>query len=162
MGIFWRMRSSMPLSTLDRLKTQHLTLSDIISHLNAEKILCKPVTEKWSIHENMAHLAKYQKLFIERLDKILISDLPEFEPYNAEIDLEFDRWIQKSPDILLTEINADRRILTIRIESLTENDLQRVGLHATYGKLNLSDWLQFFLLHEAHHLFTIFKLAHKL
>jgi uncharacterized damage-inducible protein DinB len=155
------MKSSIPVSILDRLKTQHLTLADIISRLNIKQIINKPVPEKWGIHENMAHLVKYQKLFIDRVDKILTSDTPIFEPYRAEIDFEFDTFVQKSPDNLLSEINADRRILTLRIECLTENDLQRVGIHTTYGKMNLLDWLEFFLLHESHHLFTIFKLVHK-
>ncbi len=155
------MKSRIPVSTLDRLKTQHLTLAYITSLLNVEQIINKPVPEKWGIRENMAHLVKYQKLFIDRVDKILTSEIPKFEPYRAEIDFEFDMFLQKSPDILLSELNADRKILTIRIVSLTENDLQRVGIHATYGKLNLLDWLEFFLLHEAHHLFTIFKLVHK-
>ncbi len=155
------MKEFIPASLLDRLKTQHLSLTTIISHLNEEQVTYKPFPEKWGIRENLAHLARYQKLFIDRIDEILSSDLPNFLAYKAENDLQFENWLKKNPDILLSEIEADRRILICRFECLTENDLQRVGVHSTYGKMNLLDWLEFFLLHEGHHLYTIFKLAHK-
>ncbi len=155
------MKTNIPVSIRDRLKTQHLSLATIIFHVSEEQLIYKPIPEKWGIRENMAHLARYQKLFIERVDKILVSHIPKFEAYRAENDVKFENWLQKTPDILLSEINADRGFLTSRFESITEVDLQRVGTHSTYGELNLLDWLEFFLLHEAHHLFTIFKLAHK-
>jgi hypothetical protein len=154
------MNPIIPLSISDRLKTQHLALATITFHLSAEQLIYKPVQEKWGIRENMAHLAKYQILFSERIDKILTSDTPNFEPYRAENDKQFEKWVQKSPETLLGEINFDRKFLNEKFESLTETDLQKAGIHSTFGKLNVSVWTEFFLLHEAHHLFTIFRLAH--
>jgi hypothetical protein len=40
-----------------------------------------------------------------------------------------------------------------------DTDLDKTGHHPVFGEMNLIQWLNFFLLHEAHHLFTIFKLA---
>ena len=153
------MKVIIPVSILDRLLTQHLSLATITVHLRDEHFIYKPNPEKWSIRENIAHLAKYQKLFIERLDKILATDIPKFEAYKAENDLQFEEWKLKDTHTLLNEINTDRRILIGRFENLTENDLKRAGLHSNFGKLNVLDWTEFFLLHEAHHFFTIFKLA---
>lgn len=149
-----------PVSILERLQTQHLSLKSIIFHLNVEKLIIRPLPNKWSIRDNMAHLARYQKIFDERIDKILTSDTPVFEPYKAENDTQFEKWLQKNPESLLIEINSDRRGLIQKLERLTEADLQKAGIHSAFGKLNLLDWTEFFLLHEAHHLFTIFKLAH--
>lgn len=35
----------------------------------------------------------------------------------------------------------------------------RIGLHPVYGPMTLEGWTEFFLLHEAHHLFTILRLG---
>ncbi len=149
-----------PVSILERLQTQHLSLRTIISHLNAEKLIIRPVPNKWSIRDNMAHLARYQKIFDERIDKMLLSNTPVFEPYKAENDEYFEKWLQKNPESLMIEINSDRIGLIQKLGNLTETDLRKTGIHSAFGELNLLDWAEFFLLHEAHHLFTIFKLAH--
>jgi hypothetical protein len=49
--------------------------------------------------------------------------------------------------------------LVAEIFGLRPADLNRTGEHPVFGKMNMIKWLHFFLLHEAHHLFTIFKLA---
>ena len=36
-----------------------------------------------------------------------------------------------------------------------------IGHHPKYGALTLVEWTEFFLLHEAHHLFTLFKLLNE-
>jgi hypothetical protein len=34
------------------------------------------------------------------------------------------------------------------------------AVHKKYGALTIMEWTEFFLLHEAHHIFTIFQLMH--
>jgi hypothetical protein len=154
------MKTSISLSILPRLEAQHLSLAMVILHLDNFQLINKPGPDKWGIRDNMAHLARYQKIFNERIDKILTSGTPVFDPYRAENDVQFEKWLQKKPEALLIEINSDRIGLIERMKSLTETDLQKSGIHSTFGRLNIIDWTEFFLLHEAHHLFTIFKLAH--
>jgi hypothetical protein len=149
-----------PLSTLNRLTTQHLSLSTIIEGLDEEHFFYKPLPEKWSIKDNIAHLARYQRVFLDRLDKILTTDSPVFKAYRAENDPEFDKWMQKDLIVLLKELKDDRNIIVRRITGFGQKDLQRVGMHPKFGKLKVLDWAEFFLLHEAHHLFTVFQLAH--
>ena len=149
-----------PVSILDRLITQHLSLSTIIGGLGDEKISSHPIPDKWSIKENIAHLARYQLVFTERLNKILTTDGPAFEAYQAEKDIEFEKWLRKGSAQLRQEITADRKTLIARLTTLSEKELQRVGIHSKFGKLTILEWTEFFLLHEAHHLFTIFRLAH--
>jgi hypothetical protein len=49
--------------------------------------------------------------------------------------------------------------MTASLQSYTETDLQKKGTHSTFGEMNLLNWINFFLLHEAHHLFNIFKIG---
>jgi hypothetical protein len=149
-----------PVSITDRLNTQHLSLPTIITGLREEHISNHPIPDKWSIKDNIAHLARYQVVFIERLNKILTTDSPIFEAYQAEKDMEFEKWLHISLPQLLEEINVDRKIIIDQVTNLNGKELQRVGVHSKFGKLTMLDWTEFFLLHEAHHLFTIFRLAH--
>ena len=147
-------------STLDRLKTQHLSLPALIAGLSKDHLELNPLPGKWSIRDNIAHLTKYQLVFIERMHTILTVHEPVFEAYRAEKDLEFPRWLGKSADLLIEELNKDRLALSGLVTKMKENELRRVGVHPKFGILTVLDWTEFFLLHEAHHLFTIFRLAH--
>jgi|KBSMisStaDraftv2_1062788.scaffolds.fasta_scaffold00036_59 hypothetical protein len=144
----------------DRLKTQQETISELIEDLDPQKIQDRIVPDKWSIHENIAHLAKYQVLFGERVRQILDTKEPIFARYRAEDDPDFVEWCKWSTEQLLSRLEKDRQFLFTYITQLTSSQLDRIGIHQKFGKLTLTQWIEFFLLHEAHHCFTIFQLAH--
>ena len=144
-----------------RLKHQHEAVSEIIEPVSKEHIRLNPKPGKWSIHDNITHLAKYQPLFVERINKILHHDKPVFERYTAENDPEFETWRQWETNELLKRLSADRKIVLNLITHLSNEELDRVGIHGKFGKLNIPGWTEFFLLHEAHHIYTIFQLAHE-
>jgi len=84
---------------------------------------------------------------------------PLFPRYTAESDPEFRGYLEQSLGRLLATIQADRQILVRLLEEMDEPTLRRAGQHARYGQFALSKWAEFFLLHEAHHLYTIFMLV---
>ena len=143
----------------DRLKSQHLTIAEIIGNVSFERKIIRPAGDKWNIHDNIAHLAKYQITFIERINKILNEDVPHFDRYKAGDDTDFEVFRKQNIEYLLKCLNEQRTKLIGLISSLSEKDLERIGVHKKYGHLNIIQWIEFFLLHEAHHLFTIFQLA---
>ncbi len=148
-------------SLTERLKNQHKTIASIIIKLNNSQLQYHPSPGKWNIHENIAHLAKYQPVFIDRIRKILTNDEPAFEVYRAEEDDEFEIYCAFTTYELLKKISSDREVIFHLITNLPVDKLDRIGTHPKYGKLTVSEWTEFFLLHEAHHLLTIFKLAHR-
>jgi len=148
-------------SLTERLKNQHKTIASIIIKLNNSQIQRRPPGGKWNIHENIAHLAKYQPVFIDRVHKILTIDEPGFGVYKAEDDDEFEIYRSFTTYELLKKISSDREVIFHLVTHLPADKLERTGTHPKYGKLTISEWSEFFLLHEAHHLFTIFQLAHR-
>ena len=151
----------MPLSTsvATRLEYQHKSLVDLIDGLSDEQIRRLAIPGKWSIFENIVHLVTYQRAFVARLHKMLSEDNAEFARYVAESDpLFFDNCSKPTGEIMKDLITTRRKIID-NIQSLTIEQTQRTGTHPVFGKMNVGMWLHFFLLHEAHHLFTIFKLA---
>lgn len=147
-------------SLTERLKNQHKTIASIIIKLSNERLEYRPAPGKWNIHENIAHLSRYQIIFISRIRKILIIDEPSFTVYKAEDDKDFAIYKALTIYELLKKISAEREEIFHLISNLPADKLDRIGIHPKFGKLTISDWCEFFLLHEAHHLFTIFQLAH--
>jgi hypothetical protein len=147
-------------SLTERLKNQHKTIASIIIKLSNERLEYRPARGKWNIHENIAHLSRYQIVFITRIRKILIIDEPVFEIYKADDDKDFGLYKALTIYELLKKISSDREEIFHLVSHLPVDKLDRIGVHPKYGKLTISDWTEFFLLHEAHHLFTIFQLGH--
>jgi uncharacterized damage-inducible protein DinB len=143
-----------------RLQYQHLSIIWIVDSLSAEKLLLKTAPKKWNIHELVAHLARYQTIFMDRIKKILNEEQPLIQRYKAEEDPAFDEWRNKSTFDLLQRLKADRQVIINQVMHLSEAQLIRTGVHTKYGEMNIQEWVNFFLLHEAHHTFVIFQLAH--
>lgn len=146
-------------SLLQRLQCQHEAIPHIIAGIDEERLLYKQLPAKWSIKDNIAHLAKYQLVFFNRMNFIIKQNCPSFDRYNSKDDTDFERWKTLDINELLYTVQKDRKTIFNLICGLTENQLARKGMHPKYGALTLMQWTEFFLLHEAHHIYTIFQLA---
>lgn len=117
----------------------------------------RAIPEKWSAHENLAHLARYHEVFLERIERMLSEDKPVFARYRAEEDREWEFWQQRPHRDLLERLAKLREQLVLKLKSLSDQDFQRIGIHPRFGELELSQWLEFFLVHEGHHLYLVFQ-----
>ena len=149
----------MPSSVSTRLQYQHKSLLDIIEGLSDEEIRMQIHPGKWSIFENIVHLQTYQHTMIRRIRQMLDEENPAFGAYTAEADPLFLDNCSKSSREVMQDLLTTRKEMSAGILTFTETNLEKTGLHPAYGKMNIVQWLNFFLLHEAHHLFTIFKLT---
>jgi uncharacterized damage-inducible protein DinB len=152
----------MPSSISTRLYYQHKSLVDMIDGLSDEMIRRQVIPGKWSIFENIVHLQTYQHTFIDRVKQILENNNPSFSRYTAESDPLFLDNCGKSVREIIADLLAIRKEMAAEIVSFPEPDLVKTGTHPVFGKMTMLQWLNFFLLHEAHHLFTIFKLSGEL
>jgi len=132
-------------------------------HNYGEKQLKERVNpDKWSVFENIVHLAAYQPAFIQRIGAMLNNQNPQFAAYKAENDPLFYVYLEKSTQELAEDIKKNRLVITGMLEAAGDEQLRYWGEHAKYGRLSMADWVEFFLLHEAHHLFTGFMLTRQL
>jgi hypothetical protein len=144
---------------LSRLKNQHHSLDYIIHGLSEHELRARQNPYKWSIYEHIAHIAIYQDVFRERIEIILNEETPVFAQYRAEKDPNFALKLAVPLDQLVYSFKTRREELLVEIASMEDQELKRFAFHPVYGKMNLNGWTEFFLLHEAHHLNTIFKLT---
>ena len=151
----------MPLSAsvLGRLQSQHKTIHDLIKGFSEEELQKRVNQDKWSSFEQIAHLKAYQPTFYNRLQKMQHEESPSFERYVADNDPLFHECCKNSLKELLNDLETQRFIVINHLTTLPEQALRRTGRHPKYGLMTIIDWTEFFLLHEAHHLFSIFMLT---
>ncbi|HTJ14754.1 MAG TPA: DinB family protein [Dinghuibacter sp.] len=143
-------------ATAARLRGQHEVLYLLLP--GDRPLRERPSPDTWSLLENAAHLAAYQKMFARRVERILAEDEPAFAAYVGDNDPYFLAAREESAADLLVDLSADRLYLYDWITSLGDDPLSRTAVHPKYGRRTLAMWTEFFLLHEAHHLYTMWKL----
>lgn len=142
-------------STLLRLETQIDVVPMLLSVAALEAVMSRPATGEWSAHEHLAHLARHHAVLLERLDRILSEDTPQLTRYRAEDDLEWPDWSRLSTEEVLIRLRALRLELIRLINGLSETEASRIGIHPYFGEMDIARWVEFFLLHEAHHLYVV-------
>jgi uncharacterized damage-inducible protein DinB len=122
-----------------------------------ERIDRRSASGKWSARENLAHIGRYHEIFLERLHRILAEASPQFARYRAEDDPGWQEWASRPFEEIRNQLTDLRSKLIERIAGLQASDYARVGIHSAFGEMTLSLWLEFFLVHEAHHLYVILQ-----
>lgn len=145
--------------TLSRFQNQHKIIKHYIDDLPPEAINNRLSADKWSIQETIAYLCRYQYIFMDRLKSIQQEINPFFEMYKPADDPEFNHTLERSTGSLLHEIYRIRDELCLLLENLPPENFSRFGTHAILGKMDLCQWVEFFLLHESNQLYKIFRLA---
>ena len=159
----------------DELGTQTLVPHDLSARLTAQlsslRSLVEGVTASdmdrpgpagaWSAKQHVAHLGRYHEVFLDRLARIRNEQMPAFEPYRADDDPLFAGWLALNTSECLDRIVQLRSSLIRVVQAMTREEFKRAGLHAMFGPLDATTWLDFFLNHEAHHLYMVFKRSHE-
>ena len=151
----------MPLSSSinTRLEYQYKTIFELFEGLSDASIRLRVWPDKWSAFENVVHLVTYQHVFLARMEKILNSDTPFFERYFPDTDPLFVENCEKTSHDIIKDLLQTRKKIGARLHDLSDDQLRRIGVHPLFGQLTVLQWTEFFLLHEAHHLYTLFKLT---
>ena len=147
-------------SITSRLETQLESIKVILLTINSKQLDWKRSPGKWNIHETIAHLVCYQQMFTERVVQALKEEVPFFAKYDAEMDADFKYWCTDDTQHLISQLFSDREKLVKLISKLNKEDANRIAMHKKYGSHNIVLWVEFFLLHEAHHIYQIFQLAY--
>ncbi len=140
---------------LQRLETQLEVIPVLLTGATPESVAARPVSGQWSARENLAHLARYHAVLLERIRRILEEDRPDLGRYRAEEDPAWPEWSDLSLEEILARLTALRAETVGVITSLSDEETNRTAIHPLFGEMSLSRWVEFFLLHEAHHLYVV-------
>jgi hypothetical protein len=145
-------------STRLRLESQLEALPLIVGSASPSALATQSPSGKWSVARNVAHLARVQEVFAnERIRRILTEECPRFGRYRAEEDPIWPAWLSLSYSTALERLHLGRRQLIELVSSLSSEQQARVGSHPLLGDAPIPLWLEFLLLHEAHHLYVIMR-----
>ena len=144
-------------SQLSRLKTQLLSVDLLFATAGPERADRRTLSGKWSARENLAHIGRYHEVFLARLGRILTESAPRLPRYRAEEDPEWPQWASRPLDDVRLRLAPLRAELVSRVTGLRPQDFARLGVHSSFGEMTLDLWLEFFLVHEAHHLYVILQ-----
>jgi hypothetical protein len=136
-----------------RLTGQLDALERLLHGASDALLWARPKSGAWSAHENLAHCGRVQEIFFGRLDRILSETRPELPRYRAEEDGDWPGWAADSPQRVLARFREQRIELATRVAGLEPAALARTGVHSRFGELDVPGWLDFLLIHEAHHLY---------
>jgi uncharacterized damage-inducible protein DinB len=148
---------AIPEATRIRIETQLDVIDILVARSTRALTDVPPGDGGWSARENVAHLARHAYLFLPRLQRILDEDRPNLGTYHPDADPEWPAWRALPLDEALHRVRAARARLVAWMMGLSETQTRRVGLHPTFGAMDAAGWLEFFLLHEAHHLYFLMR-----
>jgi uncharacterized damage-inducible protein DinB len=152
----------LPATCAVRLASQLDCLPTLLSGTGDEAMNHRPSPGKWSARENLAHLARCHEIFLARLARIQNEERPVLERYRAEEDPEWPAWVGLPAEEVLRRLSSLRLKLIEYFESLPDVGLAKSGVHSRFGEMTVTQWLEFFLLHEAHHLYAVLQRVREL
>lgn len=120
----------------------------------AADLVWRPPSGKWSALLNLAHVGRHHEVMQDRLARVLREDAPVFPRYREADDPGWAEWESLPPDEVWSRLDDRRATLVGWAAVLTPEQIRRTGVHQTFGPLDVPRWLEFFLVHEAHHLYV--------
>ena len=138
-----------------RLEGQLDALATILDGAAPAALEARPAAGEWSARENLAHLARHHAVFLERLESMQREDRPRLGRYRAEDDPEWPAWIGLPVDEIVARLRATRGRVIERLRGLSAADARRTGRHPVLGEVDVTRFVEFMLLHEAHHLYGV-------
>lgn len=127
-------------------------LRDAVTGMTDEQMRARPVPGKWSTLEVIAHLADFEIINTERIQRTLAEDRPtlfDADPDRFTAGGGYDR---RDPETELRTIEALRRHLTSVLRNLSPDQWERKGVHSSDGPLSVRQFVERTTRHIAHHL----------
>jgi hypothetical protein len=77
--------------------------------------------------------------------------------YNAETDPAWTSWQAMRLEEVWAAFQERRATLQHRLEVTSDPEFKVTGVHPVFGALTVHDMLEMFILHEGHHLYSLFQ-----
>lgn len=142
---------------LGRLREQAREVYRLSAGLSETQLALRQEPGQWSLKELICHLWRVQQVFARRIEFMLSEDNPEIEPYEPDLDAEFDRMAKRPAADLLSSFIADRQRLLKRLQGLAAAEWERSGRHPEYPHFSVRFQIEYMAHHEAHHIYQMFQ-----
>jgi hypothetical protein len=134
------------------------TLDDLVREINREKLAQREAPGKWSIIHVLQHLADSEIVGAFRYRMVLAHDRPPIPGYDQ------DRWAsrlhydQADAQAALDQFSALRKANLRLLESTTEEERKRFGIHAERGEESVEAMIRMYAGHDLIHTRQIIRI----
>jgi hypothetical protein len=145
-------------ATLSLLEKTPMVYETLLRDLPADLLQWKPGPDRWSISEVLAHLAGTEKMFSERVGRIMAEDSPSLQRYEQPGPSEASAYSRGLAAEHLARFTAARRAVVAFLKSFPASAGARTAKHSEIGVITLSQMLNEWASHDLGHLRQIAEL----
>jgi len=143
---------------LDGLGRSSRILSEFVKTIPADKLNLRRGESFWTIAEHVSHLAQVQPMLLERLQRVMEEDRPEFVPYIPGDGQAEARPPHMELNAALEAFTLDRgRQITV-LEKAHEAVWQKTAVHPEYEFYSLYILVRHILMHDHGHMYRMEEL----
>jgi len=136
---------------VEKLEAQGAEIRRLAGGLDEASIARRPKPDAWSVKEVLAHIARLQGVFEQRLEALLTRERPAIVSYTPEADAGFAEFSAKPSAELLKEFEDGRARIVARLVTLSPEEWHRPGAHPDYPSYDVQFCMEYMAHHEAHH-----------
>ncbi|GEO08687.1 DinB family protein [Segetibacter aerophilus] len=148
--------------SIEILERTPLVLQNLLIGLSEEWTLNNEGEDTWSPYDVIGHLIHGDETdWLPRAEIILYGSEKQFHPFDRFA--QFDNSKGKTLQQLLDEFRQIRNTNIIKLKGLniTGQDLQKTGVHPTFGEVTLSELLSTWVVHDLDHISQIARVMAK-
>lgn len=144
---------------LEGLKRTPRILSEFIKTIPLNKLELRRGAGFWTVAEHASHLAHVQPMLLERMERFITEEHPEFKPYiPGKDDEESDsppRMSMASALDRFTELRCKQLALLEKVDDIT---WKRTAIHPEYELYSLYILVRHVLMHDHWHMYRMEEL----
>lgn len=142
---------------VQRLRDQADDVRRLVAGLDEESLSKRTILEKWSLKELVCHVLKVQRVFSERLERMLAEENPSVTSYKAENDPGFEKMAARPAGETLAAYLAERERHLERLEDLSPAQWHRGAQHPDFPIYDVHFQTDYLAHHEAHHIYQMLQ-----
>lgn len=144
---------------LEGLKRTPAILSEFVSTIPEAKLDLRRGVGFWTIAEHVSHLAEVQPMLLDRFQRFMNEDLPEFVPYIPGDDQDSaDTPIRMNLDTALEQFTHYRDKQLALLESANEAIWRKTATHPEYEHYSFHILVRHTLMHDFRHMYRMEEL----
>ncbi len=141
------------------LKRSPAILSHFVRTIPEEKLDIRRGEGFWTIAEHVSHLAQVQPMLLQRMERFLTEETPEFIPYiPGDGESEPATPSRMATDEALNQFTDCRTRQLLLLEGAQESDWHKQGIHPEYEAYTLFLMTRHLLMHDHWHLYRMEEL----
>jgi hypothetical protein len=123
-----------------------------VAGLGREQLLARPVPNKWSTLECVAHIADFEPILAERMKRIITHERPLLLVADENLFATGLNYAERDVEEELTLVDVTRKQMARALKALPAEAAGRVGIHSYKGLVTLESVLTSAVNHVPHHI----------